>query len=110
MRRANGGAAEPTTVLKVGESNSVGEEIPDAWARYFADLASPRDQGYDPDFLISIEQQMTSISSLPCGQFQLFSEDEVDEVVKSLKVNKAAGPDDMTLNTCSLVGYVWRSS
>ena len=93
VRRANGGAAEPTTVLKVGDSNSVGEEIPDAWASYFADLASPRD--HDPDFLISIEQQMTSISSLPLGQFQLFSEEEVDEVVKSLKVNKAAGPDDI---------------
>ena len=54
---------------------------------------SPLDHGYDPDFMISIEQQMTTISSLPLGQFQLFSEEEVDEVVRSLKVNKAAVPD-----------------
>ena len=38
---------------------------------------------------------MSTISSLPLGQFQLFSEEEVDEVVKSLKVNKTAGPDDI---------------
>ena len=50
---------------------------------------SPRDHGYDPDFLVSIKQQMTTISSLPLGQFQLFSE---EEVVKSLKVND---PEDI---------------
>ena len=69
-------------MLKVGDSNSAGDDIPEAWARYFADLASPRDHGYDPDFLIAIEQQMANISSLPLGQFQLFFEEEVAEVVK----------------------------
>ena len=73
---------------------TVGGEIQDAWARYFKDLASPHDYGYDPDFLLSFEQRWPPlvlshlVHSTP-------SEEEVAEVVKSLEVNKAAGPDDI---------------
>lgn len=95
VRRANGGPTEPTTVLTVGGSTYKGSRIPEAWASYFADLASPYSQDYDPEFSLSIEQQFCAINSLPLDDFVLFTEEEVEEVMKTLKVNKAAGPDDL---------------
>ena len=95
MRRAHGGAAEPTTVLTVGGHSFEGNMIPEAWADYFADLASPPNLVHDPEFSRSIEQQFHAICSLPMGEFVLFSEEEVAEVLNSLKRNKAAGPDEL---------------
>ena len=97
VRRAHGGAAEPTTVLTVGGHSFEGNMIPEAWADYFADLASPPNLDHDPEFSRSIEQQFHAICSLSMGEFVLFSEEEVAEVLNSLKRNKAAGPDELDL-------------
>ena len=73
LRRANGGAPEPTTVLKVGETTFTGDGISEAWARYFEELACPKeDTNYDPVFAQSIQDQLVAIRSLPLGDFPPF--------------------------------------
>ena len=74
MRRARGGAAEPTTVLTVGGNSFEGNMILEVWANYFADLASPPNLDHDPEFSLSIEKQFHAICSLPMGEFVQFSE------------------------------------
>ena len=64
VRRAHGGTAEPTTVLTVGGHSFEGNMIPEAWADYFADLASPPNLVHDPEFSRSIEQQFHAICSV----------------------------------------------
>ena len=69
--------------------------IPEAWADYFADLASPPNLDHDQEFSRSIEQQFHAICLLSMGEFVLFSVEEFAEVLNSLKRNKAAGPDEL---------------
>ena len=96
VRRANGGAAEPTTMLRVGGVTYTGDGIPEAWAGYFGELALPNeDTTFDPLFIQYIQEQLEFIRSLPLGDFILFTADEVAEVIQTLKLNKAAGPDDV---------------
>ena len=93
IRRANGIASEPTSVLNVGGITYKGEELPDAWASNFEDLASPSDHNFNDTFQLHICEQYTLINELPLDDFSLFTDEEVAEAISSLKLNKAAGLD-----------------
>lgn len=66
-----------------------GEDISSAWASYFESLATPSNQHYDESFNAKYE----SLPDLPMNDFIPFTEEEVDEAVHTLKLDKAAGPD-----------------
>ena len=53
IRRANGASEEPTSVLKIGGTIYEGNNLPDARAGYFKDLASPKDFGYMCAFMMA---------------------------------------------------------
>ena len=76
-------------MLRVGETTYTGNGILEAWADYFGELACPKDDTtYDPMFAQSIQEQLESIRSLPLGDFTLFTEEEVAEVIQTLKLKK----------------------
>lgn len=97
VRRANGVTAEPTTVLRVDGCVYKDNELLDAWAEYFRNLATPVDLNYDPHFYNHVSEQYSSIIDIPLDEFTPFTVEEVTEVVLSLKLNKAGGPDNNDL-------------
>ena len=73
------------------------KELPNAWADYFADLATPTSHKAESAFYIyqSIMAQYCSMLRDSSGKSVTFTLEEVSEAVKSLKCNKAAGPDEL---------------
>ena len=71
----NGVTAEPTTVLRVDGCKD--NELPDAWAEYFRNLATPMDLNYDVDFYNHVSEQYSSISTIPLDELTPFTVEEV---------------------------------
>ena len=94
IRRARGHTAEPTSVLKTGNCVFKGEELPYAWAKYFEQLATPADYNYDDSYYKYINDIYDSILDQALDDF-CFTEEEVTEVIKSLKLKKSAGSGDI---------------
>ena len=65
----------------------------EAWAKCFQKLASPSDHGYDCSFAQVIEEQYKDLCIQPLNEFTKFIEEEMREVILSLKLNKSASPD-----------------
>ena len=97
VKRANGVDAEPTLVLCVDGTIYKGDGLLHAWAKYFKTLATPLDSNFDLEFYEHISEQYSGIGDIPLDidDFTPFTIEEVTEVVLSLKLNKAAGPDDI---------------
>ena len=93
IKRINGSADEPTTVLNMGGRCIDREEIVEAWANYYRDLASPSDHGFDDNFAAGTEELYSCLCNQPVDKFQHFTEEVVKEAVLSLKLKKTAGPD-----------------
>ena len=91
IRRQNGTTSEPTSALSYGGRTYSKGEIPNAWADYFANLATPTSREAESTFYQTIKPQYCSLS----GESVTFTLEEVSETVKSLKCNKAAGPDEL---------------
>ena len=91
----NGYTAEPTSTLNVDGAHYEGKDLPEAWASYFANLATPCDNGYDSEFADYISGEFSNISSQPPADNIEFTPEEVKEAVLSLKLNKAAGQDNL---------------
>ena len=86
VRRANGTAAEYTFVLVC-----VYNELPDALAAYFRNLATLVDHNYDSNFFNLINKQYSSINKgCPSGRIHTIF---VRVMVLYFKLNKAAGHD-----------------
>lgn len=97
VRRANGIATEPTSILHVAGNTFKGKELPNAWANYFEALATPADSGFDDSFKQQILDVYTGVADQPKNNFEVFSEIEVAEAIETLKLNKATGPDGIEL-------------
>ena len=95
LRRARGQKCDPTTILNVGGCTYQGEDILFTWASYFESLATPSNQDYDESFRQLINAEYESLLDLPMDDFTPFAEEEVDEAVQTLKLDKAAGPDSI---------------
>ena len=93
VRRANGIATEPTSILHVAGKAFQGKELPNAWANYFETLATPADSGYDNNFKELVLTEYTKATEQPKDYFEPFTETEVAEAIGTLKLNKAVGPD-----------------
>ena len=95
VRRARGGALEPTTTLSLDGHSFSGDELPDAWASYFENLASLPTDDFGADHNQLISDQFAALAQDSCSEFVPFTVDEVSEATKSLSLGKAAGPDDI---------------
>ena len=60
----SGTATEPTSVLNMNSLPFEGVEVVEAWAGYFHELASPRDNGYHLLFAQEISSQFGKILNL----------------------------------------------
>ncbi len=94
IRKAKGQSNEPTTLLNHEGCSHKGDQIPSAWAAYFEALASPSNLEYDEAFQGLITEQYQSLLEEPKGNF-LFTVEEVEKSIQILKLNKAAGPDEI---------------
>ena len=93
LRRARGQVCDPTTHLKVGSCTYQGDDLPSAWASYFESLAPPCNHDYDESFRQLINAEYESLLDLPLDDFTPFTEEEVDKAIRTLRLDKAAGPD-----------------
>ena len=69
----------------------------------FESVATPCNQDYDESFRQLINAKNEALLDLPMDDFTPFTEEEVNEVVQTLKLDKAAGPDSRTPG-------LWRST
>lgn len=77
IRRLNGYTAEPTSTLNVDGAHYEGKDLPEAWASYFANLATPCDNGYDSEFADYNSGEFSNISSQPPADNIEFTPEEV---------------------------------
>ena len=70
-----------------------GDDLPSAWESYFESLATPCNHDYDESFQQLINTEYESLLDLPLDDFTPVTEEEVDEVIQTLKLDKAARPD-----------------
>lgn len=68
-----------------------GDDLPSAWASYFESLATLSNHNYDERFQQLINAEYESLLDLPLDDFTPFTEEEVDEAIQTLKLDKAAG-------------------
>ena len=71
------------------------ETILDGWASYFESLSSPGSISYS-DEQLQILAEYSRLCSLPPDAPDLIVADEVEAVIRSLPLKKAAGPDHIT--------------
>ena len=73
------------------------EHVLEGWEKYFAALSANDDIGreYDDNFKAEIHQESTQLLAHPPENEIIFTEEEVAEVVESLPMHKAAGPDEI---------------
>ena len=95
IRRQNGATSEPNSTLSYGGHTYSKGELPNVWADYFAHLATPTSHKAESTFYQSIMAQYSSMLRDSSGESVTFTLEEVLEAVKSLKCNKAAGPDEL---------------
>jgi len=88
-------SSDPTTTLQVNGATYIGKELPSSRARYFESLATPTDAAYDSEFKQSIESEYCELLNQPLDSFTPFAGKEVVEALQSLKLNKAAEPDEI---------------
>ena len=65
------------------------------WPSYFKDLASPCEYGFNDVFKQRICDYHTHIKDLLSDDFSGFQEEGIGEAIRSLKLRKAAGPNDI---------------
>ena len=96
LRQHNGTNSEPTATLNFRGLHT-GNSLNKAWADYFSELATPTDHSDSSfaDFHQTIHEKYEQLLQDPPAEVVSFSLEEVSECIDSLKVNKAAGPDDM---------------
>ena len=95
IRKARGTVSEPTSILTVNSHSFKDEELPNAWADYFRKLSSRSHDNRDDDFDRRINMEYSSILEEPYLPFECFTEEEVEAAIKTLTLQKAAGPDDI---------------
>ena len=84
-----------TTSLHFNNKHYEGDNILDGWANYFESLGAPSNSPMDSNH-IHILNVFQSLSTLPSDDPDVFVEDEVAAVIKSLPLRKSAGPDHIT--------------
>ena len=87
--------------MKDGSILTNTDDIREAWRKYFQELYTPSDDNYDSEFYKYIENELDyclNDSNLELDDIlqEVFTTDEVQKVIKSLKNNKAPGWDDIT--------------
>ena len=93
IRRQNGTTSESTSTHSYGGRTYSKGELPNAWADYFANLATPTSHQAESTFHQTIMAQYCSLLRDSSAETVTFTLEEVSEALKSLKCNKAAGPD-----------------
>jgi hypothetical protein len=95
IRRQNGTTTEPTSTISYGGCTYAKGELPNAWADYFASLATPNTQEAESTFQQSIKTQYCSLLGDSAAESVTYTLEEVSEAVKSLKCNKTVGSDEL---------------
>lgn len=95
IRRHNGVTTEPTSILAYNGCTYTGEELPKLWGEYFAKLSTPASPPSNTSFHQSIREQYLEMLADSSPEPIVFTLEEVSEAVRSLKTNKAAGPDEL---------------
>ena len=73
IRKQNGATTEPTSTLSYGGHTYSKEELPNAWADYFADLATPTSHKAESTFYQSIMAQYCSMLRDSSGECYFYA-------------------------------------
>ena len=96
IQKHNGLTPEPTRILHHQGMTYTNEHVLEGWEKYFAALSANDDVGeFDDNFKAEIHQEFTQLLAHPPENEVIFTEEEVAEVVESLPMHKAAGPDEI---------------
>ena len=98
IKRKLGYKPAPVSTLFFDHQTYRDSGLPEAWARYFELLYTPKDHQYDTDHKNAVDSQVCALldSPLNVGDTLTFSPEEIRAIVSSLPPQKASGPDHVS--------------